>query len=100
MGGETTARQGEGKCLALMSIVHSRRKEDGRKNATVYGICSDGVEFYFLRIDHDSKYSRIGSGLDWNWGKSSEIISHIRNIMRLALEGTPMSTSTRVDQFP
>ncbi|KLJ12425.1 hypothetical protein EMPG_12543 [Blastomyces silverae] len=100
VSGETTARQGEGKCLALMSIVHSKRKEDGRKNATVYGICSDGVEFYFLRIDHDSKYSRIGTGLDWNWGKSSEIISHIRNIMRLALEGTPMSTPTRlVDQF-
>ncbi|QSS62030.1 hypothetical protein I7I51_04207 [Histoplasma capsulatum] len=95
VSGETTARQGEGRCLALMSIVHSRRKEDGRKNATVYGVCSDGVEFYFLRIDNDSKYSRIGTGLDWYWGKSSDIVSHIRNVIRLALEVTPTSTPTR-----
>ncbi|PGH31198.1 hypothetical protein GX50_06030 [[Emmonsia] crescens] len=95
VSGEFTARQGEGKCLALMSIVHARRKEDGRKNATVYGVCSDGVEFYFLRLDNDSKFSRIGTGLDWNWGKASDIVSHIRNIMRLALEATPTSTPSR-----
>ncbi|OJD17285.1 hypothetical protein AJ78_02619 [Emergomyces pasteurianus Ep9510] len=95
VSGEATARQGEGKCLALMSIVHSRRREDGRKNATVYGVCSDGVEFYFLRLDNDSKVSRIGTGLDWNWGKASVIVSHVRNIMRLALEATPTSTPTR-----
>ncbi|PGH10172.1 hypothetical protein AJ79_05527 [Helicocarpus griseus UAMH5409] len=98
VGGELTARQGEGKCLALMSIIHNRKKNGGKKCTTVYGMCSDGVEFYFLRLDNDSKFSRSGAALDWNWGMSSDIVSRIRYIMRTTLEATPTSTPMKPEE--
>lgn len=36
-------------------MVHHIRKQEGRKNTTVYGCVSDSRQFFFLRIDNESK---------------------------------------------
>lgn len=31
--------------IAYMAIIHATRREEGKQNCTIYGICSDGNSF-------------------------------------------------------
>ncbi|KAJ5498006.1 hypothetical protein PEX2_006600 [Penicillium expansum] len=51
---------GEGQALGYMAVVHQERKLSKRaRNATVYGVATDGKTFYFLCINDESKWDRI-----------------------------------------
>ncbi|KAH8816418.1 hypothetical protein F5884DRAFT_852854 [Xylogone sp. PMI_703] len=89
---KNAARTRESQCLSYMAVVHNTRKAAG-KNSSVFGISTDGWEFYFLRIDNDSRYSVLY--LDWKWGDPKRIVSIIRFIVRSAIESTPTATLTR-----
>jgi hypothetical protein len=34
-------------------MIHKIRRQEGRRNAVIYGISTDGDEFRFWRIDND-----------------------------------------------
>ena len=37
------------------AIIHLHRKMVEKTDAVIYGICTDGNEFMFLRIDNESR---------------------------------------------
>ncbi|KAI9778688.1 MAG: hypothetical protein M1839_007919 [Geoglossum umbratile] len=85
-----------GQVLAYMGVVHRTWLQEGRRNAVVYGISTDGDEFRFWRIDNDSTVSQ-SQLYEWSQGQESEITSYIRYIIRAAIVSSPR-TSPEKDQ--
>ncbi|KAL2844372.1 hypothetical protein BJY01DRAFT_188926 [Aspergillus pseudoustus] len=52
-----TMSSGLAQCLTYMAMIHTIRKSQGRENAVIWGIVSNGSDFQFLRIDNDTKVS-------------------------------------------
>lgn len=48
-------------CTMIIALVQTIRKQEqkGNTNTVVYGLFSDGFHFRFLRIDDDSKVSKL-----------------------------------------
>lgn len=44
--------------MQFLGLVHAGRKERGKTDATVYGIATDSIKFFFYRIDHSGKVSQ------------------------------------------
>ncbi|KAL2002762.1 hypothetical protein VTN02DRAFT_6041 [Thermoascus thermophilus] len=95
------AGSGIAQCLAYMAMVHQIRKGLKKPNAIVYGCCSDGYRFDFLKIDNESRYTQ------WHcqqWGSKdrvseSEIYTHLRCIIRAAVRSSssPRKGDSMVD---
>ncbi|KAI9766149.1 MAG: hypothetical protein M1840_006716 [Geoglossum simile] len=80
-----------GQLIAYMGVVHKTRLREGRRNAVVYGISTDGDEFRFWRIDNDSVISQ-SSLYEWSQGRKSEITSFIRYIVRATIASSPTTS--------
>ncbi|KAI9762260.1 MAG: hypothetical protein M1840_001439 [Geoglossum simile] len=85
-----------GQVLAYMGVVHKARLQEGRRNAVVYGISTDGDEFRFWRIDNESIVSQ-SQLYEWSQRHESEITSFIRYIIRATIASSPR-TSPEKDQ--
>ena len=78
--------------LSYLEIVSASRREQGKENAVVYGIASDGVVFRFCCVNNDGAFS-LGAPLDWSMGNHKDYIySMIRKIVRTAALSSPSIT--------
>ncbi|KLJ13227.1 hypothetical protein EMPG_11839 [Blastomyces silverae] len=73
--------------IAYMGIVHRTRKLNGKRNAVVYGIASDGMEFRFYCINNNSELKQqLRKSAIYMWDVDANvIISFIRFIIRAAI---------------
>ena len=77
-----SSQMGHGQCLAYMgklflssisilniiiAMVHRVRKEEGKKNAIVYGCCTDSYTFSFFRIDNESQVRPIQNLMNYHY---------------------------------
>ncbi|KAL4787646.1 hypothetical protein BJX76DRAFT_354125 [Aspergillus varians] len=82
-----------GRCQALvsMAMIHTARKQAGKRDCQVFGIGTDSYEFNFITIDNNSEYSWVN--LFWSTEASQiAIVSQITRIMRHAAALAPTST--------
>lgn len=59
MKGVESVTSGVSQTLGYMGCVHRRRKDLQKKDATVYGVVSDGQCWWFLKINNDSEVSKL-----------------------------------------
>ena len=91
------ARRGEspdlcvGQLTAYMGAVHACRKDEGKRNALVYGVASDGNAFRFVRIDEHNQWSSSRL-MEWKRGDGDKIYSVFRKLIQTAANSSP-STS-------
>lgn len=57
--GTLSVSTGVSQTFGYMGCVHRRRKDLQKKDSTVYGVVSDGVYWWFLKINNDSEVSRL-----------------------------------------
>lgn len=78
--------------LSYLGIVLASRRGQGKANAVVYGIASDGVVFRFCCVNDDGAFC-LGAPLDWRMGNHKDCIySMIRKIMRTTALSSPSIT--------
>ncbi|KFZ17437.1 hypothetical protein V501_01711 [Pseudogymnoascus sp. VKM F-4519 (FW-2642)] len=78
--------------VSYLGIVPTARREQGKSNAVVYGIASNGVVFRFCRVNNDGQFSQ-SAPLDWRMdGHKERIFSTIRMIVRTAALSSPSTT--------
>ena len=51
----------------IIAMVHRVRKEEGKKNAIVYGCCTDSYSFSFFRIDNESRVRPIQNLMNYHY---------------------------------
>ncbi|KAI9767531.1 MAG: hypothetical protein M1840_005568 [Geoglossum simile] len=83
-------------CLAYMAIVHETRKKAHKRHKVVYGVCTDGLQYQFLRIDNNSAVT-ASQPFVWGLGPSGNktIVSYIRYIVRAAINSTPTTSPAK-----
>ncbi|KAJ0421235.1 hypothetical protein BJY00DRAFT_312148 [Aspergillus carlsbadensis] len=64
--------------ITFMAIIHHVRRERGRTNAPIYGIATDSMYWYFVRLHPDGVVSK--HVVDWNVNPM-EFVSQIHKIM-------------------
>ncbi|OJJ03764.1 hypothetical protein ASPVEDRAFT_73397 [Aspergillus versicolor CBS 583.65] len=74
-----------------MGMIHHARKKAGRANMPIYGISTDGYEWYFIYLGPQGNTS--SHVLSWEQGKQVEIISHIHKILQQAASLSPVPTT-------
>ncbi|KAJ5399896.1 hypothetical protein N7465_010385 [Penicillium sp. CMV-2018d] len=52
-----TGSEGVPQALAYMGCVHKQRKDLGKTDTTVYGISTDAMNFTFMKLDNESRWS-------------------------------------------
>lgn len=81
--------------ISYLGIVSETRREQGKANAVVYGIVTDGDSFRFCRVNNDGEFSR-SRFLDWPMKGHKELIfSTIRMIAREAALSSPSTTPVK-----
>ncbi|KAJ9265274.1 hypothetical protein DTO195F2_1886 [Paecilomyces variotii] len=84
-------RTGEWQTLTYMAIIHSARKKAGRSDTTIYGVATDSHRFIFMRLDNNSKWSKLETTWDTPEGAIT-VISHLHKIMDHAAMLSPVAT--------
>lgn len=79
--------------LIYMAAAQDDRSE--RLNKTIWGILSDGREFYFLCLTENRKLLR-SRVLEWRFD-SSDILRHIDTILRDAIQSSPHTTPQKTN---
>ncbi|KAJ8192929.1 hypothetical protein LV164_005191 [Aspergillus fumigatus] len=70
-------------CISFMALCHNVRKIENKRLTSVYGVATNGKEFYFLEIDDNDMISfhrtilRVDSG-----SKTNEVYSFFRRFFR------------------
>lgn len=97
--------------MAYEGAVHEIRRMEGRRNAVVYGITTDGDMFRFWCVDNDSvvpmhlhpdcfgdililPFTKVTSShaYEWSRGQKDAITSFMRYIVRAAIASSPTTT--------
>lgn len=82
-------------CLAYMGIVHTVRRSSQRMHKVIYGICTDGTQYRFLRIDNNSIVTQ-SQILEWGAAIINKmIVSYIRYIIRAAIHASPRTSPVK-----
>ncbi|OJJ46680.1 hypothetical protein ASPZODRAFT_166894 [Penicilliopsis zonata CBS 506.65] len=86
-------------CLAYLAMGREVRKRAGHQNTAMYGMCTDGYRWIFLKIHSDGrvsfspdlKYSRVP--------EAEEILAHTRRILEEATKMKPPQPRGRRSRF-
>ncbi|KKK13134.1 hypothetical protein ARAM_006973 [Aspergillus rambellii] len=85
--------------LAYMGCVHKQRKDLGKTDTTVYGISTDAMNFTFMKLDNESRWSVkpvcvVGNGFE-------QVLGLLVYLMKKAASMSPAAsqrTSRRTEQ--
>ncbi|RHZ56577.1 uncharacterized protein CDV56_103521 [Aspergillus thermomutatus] len=70
-------------CISFMALCHNARKSENKRLTSVYGVVTNGKEFYFLEIDDNDMISFHRTILQPNSGaKTNEVYSYFRRFFR------------------
>ncbi|GIK06114.1 hypothetical protein Aspvir_001757 [Aspergillus viridinutans] len=70
-------------CISFMALCHNARKSENKRLTSVYGVATNGKEFYFLEIDDNDMISFHRTILRPDSGaKSNEAYSYFRRFFR------------------
>ncbi|KAL4786921.1 hypothetical protein BJX76DRAFT_354735 [Aspergillus varians] len=108
------AVKGINQCFGYMAVVHRTREDHCQSDNTVFGISSDGRDFYFLKIaapsemkdpnamsdaSPDPNVSVISQSDRFSWPEDGLLIwSTIRSMVRAAGLKSPMNTRNPTDE--
>ncbi|KAI2702042.1 hypothetical protein DTO012A7_1007 [Penicillium roqueforti] len=98
--GVESVTSGVSQTLGYMGCVHRRRKDLQKKDATVYGVVSDGQCWWFLKINNDSEWSEYI--ITARHGNYQEVVGILVHMFRTAAtmspaqsEGTSLQTHSK-----
>ena len=86
-----------GQLTAYMGAVHACRKDEGKMNAVVYGVASDGLCFRFVRIDGNNQWSSSRL-MEWKRGDGDKIYSMFRKLIQIAANSSPSTSPIKNPQ--
>ncbi|KAF7156373.1 hypothetical protein CNMCM6106_009640 [Aspergillus hiratsukae] len=70
-------------CISFMAHCHNSRKNENKRLTSVYGVATNGNEFYFLEIDDNDMISFHRTILRHDTGaKTNEVYSYFRRFFR------------------
>ncbi|KAF4219544.1 hypothetical protein CNMCM8980_009363 [Aspergillus fumigatiaffinis] len=70
-------------CLSFMALCHNARKSENKRLTSVYGVATNGKEFYFLEIDDNDMISFHRTILRPDSStKTNEVYSYFRRFFR------------------
>ncbi|KAF4178587.1 hypothetical protein CNMCM8694_004155 [Aspergillus lentulus] len=70
-------------CISFMALCHDARKTENKRLTSVYGVATNGKEFYFLEIDDNDMISFHRTILRPDSGtKTNEVYSYFRRFFR------------------
>lgn len=87
-----------GQLLCYMGMIHQARKAESKNSAVIFGVATDGFEYRFWRVDHQSN---VSSSPVYIWHMNTQrkhIYTIFRAIVRAAILSSPVtSPSKRTD---
>ncbi|KAF7178951.1 hypothetical protein CNMCM7691_007775 [Aspergillus felis] len=70
-------------CISFMALCHNARKSENKRLTSVYGVATNGEEFYFLEIDDNDMFSFHRNILRSDSGtRTNEVYSYFRRFFR------------------
>lgn len=77
--------------IVYLACLRQARKARGRTDCSVYGITSDGYEFYFVTITHEGVV-KVSRRFSISRGEMNTVMGCIMYILRKSLERSPTVT--------
>ena len=82
--------------IVYLACLHQSRLQRSRRDASVYGLASDGYAFIFVKISHDGTVMRSRQ-LDILEGSMEKILGCLKHILEVTMSRSPKSSLETID---